>query len=384
MSNQNLRAICFKEDWKKQKLGEVCEKLLRGGDMPKNNFSKFKTEKYSVPIFSNGEKNKGLQGYTDIKKVEEPSVTISAVGTIGIADIREGGFYPAVRLIVLIPKKELIELNFLKYVVQNTYFQNIGSSTPQLTIPLIRNYEISFPKSLREQKAISKILSSLDSKIESNKMTNKILEDIGKEIFKRWFDGENNTIPAKDVIDFKRGVEVGSGNYLEIQEKGTIPFYRVADVKDINADNTKTFVKKELLQDGTFNNNDVLVSFDGTVGRVFIGGQGGYSSGIRKLIIKKPNIYKKQFAYFWAKSSPVQRTIKTHATGTIILHAGKGIDFLKIQSNQDLIKKFNDASLPLFQKILNNILEIQTLSKIRDLLLPKLMRGKIMVPVGEK
>ena len=124
-----------------------------------------------------------------------------------------------------------------------------------------------------------------------------------------------------------------------------------ADIKDINTDNTKTFVKKELLKEGVFNKDDILVSFDGTVGRVFVGGEGGYSSGMRKLKIKEDsNLYSKSFIYFWAKSDAVQNTIKSHATGTTILHAGKSIDFLRIQSDGDLIKKFSEATSPFFEK----------------------------------
>ena len=149
-------------------------------------------------------------------------------------------------------------------------------------------------------------------------------------------------IPATEVLNFERGVEVGSSNYFEKQKQGTVPFYRVADIKDINSTNVSTFTHKDLLQGKTFSNNDILVSFDGTVGRVFIGGAGGYSSGMRKLIIKQGfNFYTKSFIYFWAKSSPVQEIINEHATGTTILHAGKAIDFLTIHSSKDVIKKFD-------------------------------------------
>ena len=57
------------DGWKLKRLGDVCEKLFAGGDVPKNNFSKIKTDKFDIPIFSNGIKNKGLYGYTDIKTI---------------------------------------------------------------------------------------------------------------------------------------------------------------------------------------------------------------------------------------------------------------------------------------------------------------------------
>ena len=59
-----------KKNWQQKKLGDVCEKLFAGGDVPKNNFSKTKTDKFNIPIFSNGIKDNGLYGlhYTVIQK----------------------------------------------------------------------------------------------------------------------------------------------------------------------------------------------------------------------------------------------------------------------------------------------------------------------------
>ena len=51
--------------------------------------------------------------------------------------------------------------------------------------------------------------------------------------------------------------------------------------------------------------------------------------------------------------------------------------------DEEKIKEFNNICKSLFNKIWFNESQNQTLSKIRDLLLPKLMTGKIRVPVGE-
>ena len=115
-----------KKNWQQKKLGDVCEKLFAGGDVPKNNFSKTKTDKFNIPIFSNGIKDNGLYGFTNIKKVNKPSITISARGTIGYSVLRKETFYPIIRLIVLSPKEKLLDLFFLKYVLNNISFLNSG------------------------------------------------------------------------------------------------------------------------------------------------------------------------------------------------------------------------------------------------------------------
>ncbi len=94
--------------------------------------------------------------------------------------------------------------------------------------------------------------------------------------------------------------------------------------------------------------------------------------------MQKENI-KNSFLYFWAKSEEVQKTINIYSEGTTIQHAGKSIPYLKIISNQENINKITKIIEPTFKKILHNLEQIQTLSRLRDTLLPKLMKGEVRV-----
>lgn len=182
------------KDWEEKKLSEVCEEIFAGGDKPKNSFSKFKTDSFQIPIFSNGIKNDGLYGYTNIARVKKPSITISARGTIGYSLIRREPFLPIIRLIVLLPKNGLIDLDFLHYSIKiNTIFGN-GTSIPQLTVPAVKKIKIQFPKSLTTQKQIVKKLDELS---EQTKKLEKIyqqkiddLEELKKSVLKKAFAGK--------------------------------------------------------------------------------------------------------------------------------------------------------------------------------------------------
>lgn len=91
---------------------DVCEEIFAGGDAPKDRFSETKTDDFSVPIYSNGEANSGLYGYTNFSRVNVPSITVSARGTIGYTTIRHEPFVPIVRLITLVPKTDVIDINY--------------------------------------------------------------------------------------------------------------------------------------------------------------------------------------------------------------------------------------------------------------------------------
>jgi len=168
---------------------ELYEEVFAGGDVQKVNFSKTKNEKFKFPIFTNGEKNKGLYGYTDKPRVIKPSITISARGTIGYSELREGGFYPAIRLIVLTPKKNTLNLHFLKYNISTIYFKLDGTSIPQLTIPMIKRYKMPLPPLLLQQK-FSKIVEQVERMKENVKKTRCNSEELFNSLMQKAFRGE--------------------------------------------------------------------------------------------------------------------------------------------------------------------------------------------------
>ncbi len=180
-------------DWSESFLGDVCEELFAGGDVPKGNSSKFKTEKYIIPIYSNGEKNKGLYGFTNTARVKKPSITISARGTIGYSQIRNEPFYPAIRLIVVTPKSDLLNLGFLKYLIENMDFIHSGVSIPQLTVPMIKEYLIRYPI-LDIQKSIVKNLDEFASETQRLEALYQrkieLLDELKKSLLQQAFAGE--------------------------------------------------------------------------------------------------------------------------------------------------------------------------------------------------
>jgi len=136
-------------------ISDVCE-LLVGGDKP-NVFSDIKTRECSVPVFSNGSDNNGLFGYTDKARITDECVTVSARGTIGYSSVHTAPFYPIVRLIVAIPKKEMLLSKFLKYSLDQMHFYNTGGTIPQLTAPNLGKCKIYLPSLPEQQRVISEI-----------------------------------------------------------------------------------------------------------------------------------------------------------------------------------------------------------------------------------
>ena len=160
-------------------LRHIAKKIFAGGDKPEI-FSKIKTDENIFPIFSNGIDKDGLYGYTNEARVLEKALTISARGTIGFSRIREANFTPIIRLIVIILKDNLL-YEFLDYYLKYNSLEGIGSSIPQLTVPIVNEKIIPLPP-LNEQK---RIVEKLDFLFEKTKRAKEIIEEVKVDIENR-------------------------------------------------------------------------------------------------------------------------------------------------------------------------------------------------------
>jgi len=186
------------DDWEEKTLEQISESVFAGGDKPKENFSKEKTKEYNIPIYANAVKKRGLYGYTNKARVLKHSVTIAARGSgTGHTELRKESFYPIVRLIVVIPNSEIMDLQFLKHSIDNLDILRSGSAIPQLTVPMMKAYKISYPSIIEQKKIVQRlnILSSECKKLEAS-YTQKLadLEELKKSILQKAFSGQLNTI----------------------------------------------------------------------------------------------------------------------------------------------------------------------------------------------
>ena len=129
--------------WSWARLSSISKAISAGGDKPEK-FSVKYSDEFPIPVYSNGEKNDGLFGYTDKPKIIEPSLTVSGRGTIGFTCIRTTPYVPIVRLISVIPCDN-ISIYYLKAVFTILFEQGVGSSIPQLTVPMLSPKLIPIP-----------------------------------------------------------------------------------------------------------------------------------------------------------------------------------------------------------------------------------------------
>lgn len=155
-------------------LAEVTE-VIAGGDKPKD-ISENLTEEYCYPVYANGVDNEGLQCYSKEYRVEKEAVTISARGTIGATFIRQPFFTPIVRLIAVVPNRE-VNVTYLKYAIDALGTSSTGSSQQQITVPNIKKEMIAVPP-LEKQKEFEQFIWQSDKSKFGKEMCDKWILEI--------------------------------------------------------------------------------------------------------------------------------------------------------------------------------------------------------------
>jgi type I restriction enzyme S subunit len=378
--------------WRKVKLGEIVEFVK--GKKPKQLFYKKPSEDFLEYVLLGDQKIYVKPKYSLVRVLPTDIIIVADGASSGKIFTGKNGILGSTFLRIRIrPEYEKeIDSRYLYFCLK--YSENIfkslltGSAIPHVDQENLRIFEVLIPEDINEQKRIADILSAFDDKIELNNKIIKTLEEMAQEIFKEWFN-ENSKLKAQnsklggweikdaeEMFVFEKGIEPGSKYYSETKKEGYIPFYRVRDLdKQSGVD---VYIPKEIANGKICKENDILLSLDATVGRVKIGCNGAFSSGIRK-VYSRDGFIKNSFIYFWLKTPYVQNTILEHASGTTILHAGQSIKYLRLPFNKEVIKKIQSKVDPMFEKILQILKENQKLAELRDLLLPKLMSGEIRV-----
>jgi len=269
-----------------------------------------------------------------------------------------------------------------------------GSTTtyPSIVPDDLKNLIIPLPP-LPEQKAIAEVLSSLDDKIELLHRQNKTLEEMAMTLFRQWF-----IEPAKDGLP-EGWEEVSLGNIFDIGIGRTPPRkesqwfsvnqqdIRWISVKDLGSIdtyilNSSEFLKEEAVKE--FNipiipDNTVVLSFKLTVGRIGITiGEMVSNEAIAHFKPKPDSKISSNYLYLFLKTLDFSTFGSTSSIAEAI--NSKIIKEIKIHVPDDeLITSSQSLINPVFQKIRLNTLEIQTLEKLRDTLLPKLMNGEVRI-----
>jgi type I restriction enzyme, S subunit len=349
---------------------------------------------------------------------------VSLVGNVGeivIVDSQYEGWNIA-RAVGVIPVDDNIDREWLKYWLQSSqvkhYINTHCNTTVQITLNLkdVSELPILEPP-LEEQKLISKIPSILDRKISNLRQQNETLEQIAQTLFKHWFvdfefpneDGKpykssGGKMERSELGDIPEGWDTGILDdilNLIIDYRGKtpkklgsdwslsgIPALSAKNVKDgqIVREDSMNFVDEDLYRKwmkDELQKGDVLLTSEAPLGELFyLANDRKYVLSQRLFALRTKQGFCSTYLYFWLKSPQGQFLLERRATGSTV-EGIRQVELRKVEiiiPDSDVLEKATQIWLATLKKNENNNRQIQTLTEIRDRLLPKLMSGQLRIP----
>ena len=281
------------------------------------------------------------------------------------------------------PLTEEIVPEYAAYFFRSSYFraqcQSLASliTRASLNDGMIRRFKIRFPKEKKCQEKIGKILLTYDSLIENNTKRIRILEKMAENLYKEWF--VRFRFPGHEKVEMENGLPKG-WKYVNFGKLSPI----VTGKKDANfaSPNGKykffTCSKADLMADSySFDCFAIILAGNGDLNVKLYKGQ--FEAYQRTYILTPYDISHIYISYYTIQSE-LDRLL-VGAAGAVIKFLTKGmIEKIKIVvPDQSLLRKFNimlDANFKIRQ---NLIAQNTLLARQRDLLLPRLMSGKLEV-----
>ena len=374
-------------EWKEDVLGNVLE-VKYGKDHKKLADGQY-------PVYGSG----GLMRYVDSKLYDGPSILIPRKGTLNNIMFVESPFWTVDTMFWSIINTDKVDPKFLFYSICKRDFasMNVGSAVPSMTVNILNDIQISYPKNIEDQRRIASILSSLDRKIELNNKINADLEEMAQAIFKNWFvdfepfkdgkfvDSELGMIP--DGWKVGRLTEIASYmNGLAMQKfppennEDSLPVLKIKELGQgfcgTDSDRCSCNIKDEC----KIHNGDVIFSWSGTLlVDVWCGGDCGLNQHLFKVTSKD---YSKWFYYYWTKHH-LQEFIHIAKDKAVTMgHIKRGHleEAMVAIPDNDSMEKAHELFEPILSKMISLRLESSRLSLLRDTLLPRLMSGELEVP----
>ena len=333
------------------------------------------------------------------------------------------------RLGLLLFKDDKVSKDFIYWLMRTRHYQKtvLGSATGTTvkhTAPSrIQEYKFLLPP-LPEQQSIAEILGSLDDKIELNRQMNKTLEEMAQAVFKSWFvdfdpvkakaegraveglsqeildlfpdsfvESELGDIPKGWTLKTLEDVSKNVSETYNLKAKDKVIFVNTGDVSEgkflhKNYSDTKTLpgqAKKSIKP------NDILFSEIRPANKRFAYvtfPSDDYVVSTKFMIIRANEEIMSNYLYTILKSQSTLDEFQIQAesrSGTFPQITFQSVGYFPIiHPSKEVLTAFDAFISSIYIKILQNYFEIETLSNIRDSLLPKLISGEIRVGDAEK
>jgi type I restriction enzyme S subunit len=428
----------FPEKWGIKKLHEICKQVTDGThDTPKKQL-------FGYPLIMGRHIRHGQIIFEDFDHIskedhlevirrsnpEPGDILFSNIGAyLGETAIIPEGIEFSIKNVALFKPDSSVHNRFLYFYLVSPFSRDLqnrlrsGSAQPFLGLSTLRQFPVVLPP-LPEQKVIAHVLGTLDDKIELNRKMNETLEAMARVIFKSWFvdfdpvrakakgrkpfgmDAETAALFPDSFQDSPLGKIPKGWQVVPISELGAvicgktpptkvdeyygnaIPFITIPDMHGkvfvTRTGRYLSFKGAEFQEKKYLPPYSISVSCIATPGLVVLNHTKSQTNQQINSVIPKESL--SPFYSYWLLKFLGDEIRMAGSGGSVFGNLSKGrFEKLKVLlADKSVIGKFHKMVEPLFHKILNNMLESETLASIRDTLLPKLLSGETRIKNPDK
>jgi type I restriction enzyme S subunit len=321
------------------------------------------------------------------KPLSDKTILISINGTIGNVAYYKGEKCMLGKSACYINLNEDINTGYMYYTFCDKQFQSYleviatGTTIPNVPLKGIRKYAFNLPP-LPEQKAIAEVLSSLDDKIDLLHSQNKTLETMAQTLFRQWFVEEADESweerPLSKIAIFLNGL--ACQKFPPKNDSDKLPVLKIRELKNGFTDSSD-WVSTEVDEKYLVQNGDIIFSWSASlVVKIWDGNDCILNQHLFKVSSKE---FPKWFYYLWSKYHLDQFIAIARAHATTMGHIKRGDldEAMVFVPSKPEIQQMTQTFQPIIDKIIANNIQSESLIKLRNTLLPKLMSGDIRVDV---
>ncbi len=339
----------------------------------------------------------GISSFHNEYKVGGPGVVIGRKGTLGKVFYTNQNYWPHDTSLWVKDFKGN-DPKFIYYLLQLLHFEKFdaGAANPTLNRNHIHSLKLLVP--IKEHRSkIASILFAYDELIENNKQRIKLLEEMAEEIYKERFvrfrsSGNEFAKGKNDIPDNWRMIRLG--DYFDISLggtpsrenesywKGDVPWINSGKVNDLRVTEPSEYITELGLKNSATKllpKKTTLLAITGaTLGQVsFLEIESCTNQSV--VGIKDPNDKIDEYIFLAIKEKI--KELVNYAGGGAQQHINKAIveDAEIILADDQTMNKFIQIIKPHFDLISNLIFKNQLLQQTRDLLLSRLISGKLSV-----
>ena len=245
--------------------------------------------------------------------------------------------------------------------------------------------------SKESQQKIASILSTYDTLIENNTKRIRLLEQMAENLYKEWF--VRFRFPGHENAEMENGLPKGwkVEKLFEVADVGYGYAFKsdkfcagnnqnaVVRIRDIQDNHTDTYTDEVCDKKYLIKRNAILVGMDGIFHMCLWNGERAYLNQRVVMLNSKMSDVCNYLLYFSIR--PQIKYWEQVIAGTTVAHLGdKHLRRVKVLvPDQDILRKANKILEEAMNEINNLQRQNKYLTRQRDLLLPRLMSGKLEV-----